>query len=326
MKFLFNIERLKCFLQDYYYIRNLPQNINRNFINLNSSKLELINSSLGFSTKNKDNIHLIESLIVTLNKRFIDHRMKIIPWLDSVKTLKNAKVLEIGCGHGTSTVALAEQGANVTAIDINESYLNAAKYRCKVYGLDVEFKKLNAINISESFLFEKFDVIIFWAVLEHMTIQERITALRESYILLPEGGFLCIVGSPNRLHYFDSHTSGLPFFNWLPDELAMLYASESKREDYVDFIKDNSNQSDKLIDFYRWGRGLSYHEIETAIKPLAELHLVSDLQSFHMKRGFISNLVYKTNQNYKFGKVLHNKYPTIPACFFHPYLNIIIKK
>ena len=50
-------------------------------------------------------------------------RTQVIPWLESARTLSGARILEIGCGTGASTVALAEQGANVTAIDIDEESL-----------------------------------------------------------------------------------------------------------------------------------------------------------------------------------------------------------
>jgi SAM-dependent methyltransferase len=50
-------------------------------------------------------------------------RATVIPWLDEAKSLAGADVLEIGCGTGSSTVALAEQGANVVAVDIDDKAL-----------------------------------------------------------------------------------------------------------------------------------------------------------------------------------------------------------
>src|SRR5687768_13144068 len=38
-------------------------------------------------------------------------RSTVIPWLDRVRRLDGLRVLDIGCGTGSSTVALAEQGA-----------------------------------------------------------------------------------------------------------------------------------------------------------------------------------------------------------------------
>src|SRR5215831_3740692 len=52
-----------------------------------------------------------------LYARLESDRSDVIPWLDASRCLLGATVLEIGCGTGSSTVALAEQGARVTAID-----------------------------------------------------------------------------------------------------------------------------------------------------------------------------------------------------------------
>src|SRR3954465_742961 len=57
-------------------------------------------------------------------------REEVIPWLDGSRTIRGSRVLEIGCGTGCSTVALAEQGADVVAIDIDEPSLAVAKQRC----------------------------------------------------------------------------------------------------------------------------------------------------------------------------------------------------
>src|SRR5262245_54239845 len=51
--------------------------------------------------------------------RRLEHaRAQVIPWLDAARRLDGARVLEIGCGTGSATVALAEQGARVTGVDL----------------------------------------------------------------------------------------------------------------------------------------------------------------------------------------------------------------
>ena len=50
--------------------------------------------------------------------RLTINRERVVPWLDSLQSLKGSRILEIGCGTGASTVALLEQGARVTAIDV----------------------------------------------------------------------------------------------------------------------------------------------------------------------------------------------------------------
>src|SRR5207247_8303248 len=55
-----------------------------------------------------------------LTRRLEASRSQIIPWLDDVRPLAGASVLEIGCGTGSSTLALAEQLAVVTAVEFDE--------------------------------------------------------------------------------------------------------------------------------------------------------------------------------------------------------------
>jgi 2-polyprenyl-3-methyl-5-hydroxy-6-metoxy-1,4-benzoquinol methylase len=52
-----------------------------------------------------------------LINRLNNFRSFVIPLLNSLLPLKDAAILEIGCGTGASTTSLAEQGAQVTGVD-----------------------------------------------------------------------------------------------------------------------------------------------------------------------------------------------------------------
>ena len=72
------------------------------------------------------------------------------------------------------------------------------------------------------------DMVLLFAVLEHLTQEERIRYL--SFIwheILRPGGYLIVVDTPNRLSYFDEHTSVMPFFHLLPPYLALRYFDRS---------------------------------------------------------------------------------------------------
>lgn len=217
-------------------------------------------------------------------------------------------------------MALAEQGAKVIGIDIDEGALQVAKDRCKIYGLEVELMMLNATNISNTFLDTKFDSIIFFACIEHMTIEERLTALKSAWDILRKGGLLVIIETPNRLWYFDGHTSQLPFFHWLPNELAFKYSRFSPRENFRELYREYDATSKK--NFLRRGRGVSFHELDIAIKPALDLRVVSSLSTFEGVR-------YRLGQSKlerRFKSILRSIYPGIHEGFFDSSLDLIIEK
>ena len=51
--------------------------------------------------------------------------------------------------------------------------------------------------------------MIFFACLEHMTYAERLTAMRATWNGLRAGALWCSIETPNRLWWFDEHTSFL---------------------------------------------------------------------------------------------------------------------
>jgi 2-polyprenyl-3-methyl-5-hydroxy-6-metoxy-1,4-benzoquinol methylase len=317
-------------LRDWYNDRHIPKKLSRNFIAIDEYQNELLLHSLcnhTFGAQKSIDSAEVRHEVDILASRFRNHRSRIIPWLDSVRPLKGLRILEIGCGNGTSTVALAEQGALVTAIDIEEGLLKDAEERCRIYGLEASFHLMNATAAATSFAGEQFDMILFFAVLEHMTYAERIKAIHDTYEMLAPGGLWCVIGTPNRLYFFDSHTAMLPFYFWLPDELAIKYASFSTRKEFGNrFDPEREPTDDEKLEFARWGRGMSYHELELAIGPLTTLRVVSSLSGYLKKRDIMYRLGSRYLMNGSYQAFFKRLYPTVHASFFDPFLDIIIQK
>jgi 2-polyprenyl-3-methyl-5-hydroxy-6-metoxy-1,4-benzoquinol methylase len=258
--------------------------------------------------------------------RLDSFRQTIIPWLTDAKALSGAHVLEIGCGTGSSTVALAEQGAKVTAVDIDRQSLSVAQDRCRVYGVDVCFFKVNATEVHELFSGQNFDVLIFFACLEHMTHDERIIAMKNTWDMLSRDDLWCVVDSPNRLWYFDGHTSRLPFYLWLPDDLAFKYSRFSPRQP---FCKSYSQYTDDaMLSFLRHGRGLSFHEFDLAIKRVEEMDVVSSLPIYLRKLSPLWDLGRRLmrSHNYRYESFLVDVGPKIHRGFYQSSLDLIIRK
>lgn len=263
-------------------------------------------------------------LLDHLSRRLDGFRRTVVPWLDDVRPLSGTEVLEIGCGTGSSTVALAEQGARVTAVDIAEESLAVARDRCRVFDLDVEILLCDATAVHQRLSGRHFDLIIFFACLEHMTHRERIAAMRETWGMLAEGDLWCVVETPNRLWFFDHHTSLLPFYLWLPDDLALSYSRFSPRQSFRRSYTDDDG--DAMQRFVRRGRGVSFHEFDLALKRAEELEVVSSLPLFLRKRSLRREIAWRRTRERRYESLLARVGPAIHRGFYQPSLDLILRK
>lgn len=256
--------------------------------------------------------------------RLDSSRRLVVPWLDAVKPLKGARVLEIGCGSGSATVALAEQGAQVVAVDIDHPSMRVAQIRSRSYRLEtVHFVQANAADVHRLLPGLHFDFVIFYASLEHMTHEERLAAMRHTWQMLSPGDMWVIVDSPNRLWPYDSHTSELPFFMWLPDNLAREYTRFSNRESF----RDLHAQADADTQLLRWGRGVSYHEFDLAMKPIVQLRVASALRFYHRRGSLLRRLRDLISAESRVESMLARSGPPgVHRGFYRPYLDLIIEK
>ncbi len=61
--------------------------------------------------------------------RLIYDRHEYVPWLNELRRLDGVRVFEIGCGTGSSIMALVEQGSEVAGIDVaSESTASANRH------------------------------------------------------------------------------------------------------------------------------------------------------------------------------------------------------
>jgi S-adenosylmethionine-dependent methyltransferase len=258
-------------------------------------------------------------------RRLETDRQVFIPWLDSVRPLDGAKVLEIGCGSGSSTVALAEQGAHVVGLDVDEAALAVAHQRCAAYGVQAEFLCGNATQAPQLFARRSFDLILFFASLEHMTHRERLAALAGAWSMLAPGQCLGVVETPNRLWYLDNHTSLLPFFYWLPDDLALKYLRHSPRDALRKAYQDATE--DRMLEFLRAGRGVSYHEFEMALEmTAAELPVASSLATQRRRLEVFRRLRFPRPLETRYHLLLREIHPQVHPGFLYPSLDLVLRK
>ena len=264
-----------------------------------------------------------EDLQNHLYRRLDDNRRQVIPWLDAARPLEGAAVLEIGCGTGSATVALAEQGAQVTAVDIDLRSMAVAQERCRLYGVEAKFVAANAAELGEPLSRARFDVILFFASLEHMMHEERMEAMAHTWHMLPSGGLWGVIETPNRLWYYDHHTAHLNFFMWLSDELAADYIRFSPRED---MCKQVTQSPDPRLALRRAGRGVSFHEFDLALGTARNLDVVSSMPPFYRQRDPALRLQWRLSRDYRFERFLIDLCPDIHPGFLQPTLYLLIRK
>lgn len=81
--------------------------------------------------------------------------------------LSGATVLDIGCNGGFYSIQMKRRGAErVLGIDVDDRYLNQARFAAETLGLDIEFKKLPIYSVDE--LPGQFDYVLFMGVFYHL--------------------------------------------------------------------------------------------------------------------------------------------------------------
>jgi SAM-dependent methyltransferase len=94
------------------------------------------------------------------------------------------RVLEIGCGIGTTTISFARAGAHVTAIDLSPESVSLARRRAEVFGLQqrVTLHVGDAEQLPSVVPVEPYDLIWSFGVIHHSPHPERILEHARAYM------------------------------------------------------------------------------------------------------------------------------------------------
>jgi SAM-dependent methyltransferase len=195
------------------------------------------------------------------------------PWIERARPLGESTVLEYGCGPGSVSRSLVPHARRYIGLDIDPGYI--AQARAQNDHESAEFHVHPAEEIGDAFssYAGEVDVVLLYAVVEHLTIPERLDILARAREVARPDGVIVVVELPNRLVPLDHHSSFEPFLSQLPDELALdyLYRREVRRPEIRDYVTDKRDPSlpaaedeDGLMALRRFGRGASFHEFELA--------------------------------------------------------------
>jgi len=132
------------------------------------------------------------------------------------------RLLDFGCGAGASTTILANllPRTHIVGVELSPQYLAVAEARRIAFGLEnVTFYQSPGGDRLPDRL-GRFDVVVLSAVFEHMLPEERRVLMPRLFAVLRPGGILFIDETPYRWFPVESHTTGLPLLNYLPDRVA----------------------------------------------------------------------------------------------------------
>ena len=237
----------------------------------------------------------------------------------------NLKVLEAGCSAGQLTELLDEQDfiSEICCFDVDKALIEVSNLKAKELRLN-KVKNIDCLTTAqtESLPYEDnyFELILVVGVVEHLPFEARYRYVDEYYRKLKIGGLICFLNTPNRKYFFDWHTTGLPFINWLSPQNAFIYAKlfgKLKRVSFPEFVRPGTG----------W-RGATYYEC----LPQSRTIVIDDISE---SAGYGYSFFRKCRHSLKFRifikpffKIIYlfSRLLNFPVSFFLPELNVVFKK
>ena len=157
-------------------------------------------------------------------------RRHLLAYFDS-SAFRGARILDFGCGQGTSTVCLAAMfpEAEVIGVELDPKRVETANRIVAGMGLTNARFLVSPDGESLPAGIGVFDFVSLSAVYEHLLPQERPRILQLIWAHMKPGGAMFLSQTPYRYFPFEHHTTGLWLINYLPDFLAGWLARHFSR-------------------------------------------------------------------------------------------------
>lgn len=268
--------------------------------------------------------------------RFVRTCQFLVAFINQIPDLHQKTALEVGCGRGAKAVVLSQFFKQYVGIDIAKSKIELAKKVSSNFKItNIDFIHDEAANI-EHFLSgyrEKFDVIILYAILEHLTIEEKINLLRCCWEYLNDDSYLFIGEAPNRMVPVDYHSSKMLYFQQMPIDLWKEYYNRSPNRFWVDKMNEGEKKGLFTKTAYRRGLHVGHQEFDLAIKSVEELkpHIFRDnfanqILNLYPYEGFEFAKLLEQNQIRTFPAQVMVAPRDLPDFFSRYYLEVVLKK
>lgn len=181
--------------------------------------------------------------------------------IDKYFTKKGAKILDLGCGTGRTTIPLKKYGFEVIGVDITPQMIKNAKEIAKKKNIKIDYKVEDAINLK--FKENSFDYVLFsnqgWAMIP--LERSRIKVLEEVYRILKKEGIYIFTAHQRvwSLKYWKSWIG-----SWTRIKILKPMGFQVKEADFGDIIFSEEKKGIK----YNHGQFMHIYSISEAIKQI----------------------------------------------------------
>ena len=135
-------------------------------------------------------------------------------YIDQAAGLAGKKVLDVGCGGGLLSEAMAQRGADVMGIDMGEAPLNVAKLHALESGVNINYQRIPVEQLAAEQP-ASFDVVTCLEMLEH--VPDPASIMKACATLVKPGGkvfFSTINRNPKA--YLFAIVGAEYILKWLP--------------------------------------------------------------------------------------------------------------